>query len=158
MQINIKAVYISIEIKEGKKNEPLLSIFLHSDGAVNRMGNGTINSDKIMYMGQTQGQYFAEFMNTVGPEVLSSGGRYDFRENMEGTPCKLEILFEGGPKYEYLYGSESEGPNEDICELVQSGIKITDEWLKGQKDKNPKNKKQSLIRMLREKFRTKSSQ
>jgi hypothetical protein len=61
-----------------------------------------------------------------------------------------------GYNYEYLYGSESEGPHKDICELVQSGIKITDEWLKGQKDKNPKSKKKSLIRMLQKKFRTKS--
>jgi hypothetical protein len=72
----------------------------------------------------------------VRPGWLSDAleGEYDVRDK-QGKTCLLTIQFVSGTGQEseefglsFRYGSESQGPPDDICEFVAAAVQLTDGW------------------------------
>lgn len=120
-----KAVYIRMEADD----KSILSILIHSDGTVNRTGDGTLRGDQTMRIGTTRQPLFDKYMNSIPEHVFEHAGKYDYRDSIVGIKCKLEILFIGAPGFEFHYGSESEGVFTEVGDMVTKAIEITDKWL-----------------------------
>lgn len=135
---DIKAVYIRLDA--GRENT-ILSIMLAADGSINRMGNGRlsdIDAEQPLYIGAGQQELFRTFTARMPDDLLEYAGRYEL-PNPQGLDCQLTLLFAGqgdsGVRFEFIYGSESQGPPVEIQELLIAAIEITDGWLKTQKAK-----------------------
>ena len=136
-------ITVSLRLDVGRENT-ILSILLAADGSIKRMGNGRfsdIDTKKELHIGAGQEQLFRDFASIIPDEIFEYAGRYDLPEP-QGLPCQLTLLLQGrddsGIGYEFNYGSESQGPPEEIQELVTTAIKITDKWLEAQNIKTPK--------------------
>lgn len=124
----IERVHIKWEIGE----LPILMIMLSANGGVNRMGNGdSENKDLQLYMGTTEEPLFVEFMRHIPSDMFDYTGRYTM-PNPKGEVGRLEIAFEGrdiDTGFECLYGTESDGPPEEMVSLVELALALTDPWV-----------------------------
>ncbi len=84
-----------------------------------------------LYIAQTDGHMFQEILAHVDESWLDRPGQYVARQR-KGKACRLSLLFhrEGGRELglTYLYGSESEGPPEEIRAFVLAAIDATQSW------------------------------
>lgn len=134
---------VSLRLDAGRENT-ILSILLAVDGSIKRMGNGRfsdIDAKKELHIGAGQEQLFRDFVSHIPNDIFKYAGRYDLPEP-QGLPCTLTLLFQGhddsGVGYEFNYGSESQGPPEEIQELVTVAIETTNKWLEAQNIKTSK--------------------
>jgi len=126
---------ISVDLKVNGKTS--LFVLLADDGTVNRMGTGTAdNTERELYIGLAEEPLFEQLRDMVQPDWMSLQGEYDIPEK-EGLPCTLTILIAFGAGQEvgwrFRYGSESDGPPDDICEFVAAADRLTDPWYEHQK-------------------------
>ena len=87
--------------------------------------------DSRLVIGKSDPSTFEAVRSCVTPEILRiSGG--SAHQNPHGLPCELAISFkfhdgaEGG--FGFRYGSESEGPPENVRTLVTEAARLTDAW------------------------------
>lgn len=121
---------VCLELLVGEQQ--MLYILLGANGTVNRLGRGTIDNDEhTMFYGNTADRLFESFMLDVDDQLFGFAGSYVDSE-YDGEKCKLTMLFqdelEDWTGFEFIYGSESQGPPTEICDLVVSMIDLTDPW------------------------------
>jgi hypothetical protein len=126
------AVVISLEVNE----QPALFVLLAADRTVNRIGTGALdNVEKALFIGATADNLFEKFMQKVSEDMFEHAGCYAQPEP-KGQPCKLTMAFRR-PKdpvgFEFSFGSESEGPPEELAELVKYAAELTEPWYEKQK-------------------------
>jgi hypothetical protein len=115
-----------------------LFILLTEDGTVNRMGSGCKgNTDRGMFIGRNREPLFSRFMARITPELLRNQGAYEL-PNREGAECELTLLcgYRGSERsagFQFIYGSESQGPPREIAELVEYAAELTTPWHEEQK-------------------------
>ncbi|MBW1808418.1 MAG: hypothetical protein JRJ87_09515, partial [Deltaproteobacteria bacterium] len=107
-----------------------------ADRTVNRIGTGELdNVEKALFIGATADNLFERFMQKVSDDMFAHAGSYAQPEP-RGKPCKLKIAFRR-PKnpigFEFSFGSESEGPPEELAELVKYATELTEAWYETQK-------------------------
>ncbi len=130
---SIKAIFVDLEVN----GQMSLFVLLADDRSVNRIGRGTAdNTERDLYIGYAEEPLFEQLRDKVQPDWLSLQGEYDIPEK-EGLPCTLTIRFVCGAGQEagwrFRYGSESDGPPDDICEFVAEAVRLTDPWYEHQK-------------------------
>ena len=126
------AVVISLKVNE----QPALFVLLAADRTVNRIGTGALdNVEKALFIGATADNLYEKFMAKVRDDMFEHAGCYDQPEP-KGQPCKLTMAFRR-PKdpvgFEFSFGSESEGPPEELAELVKYATELTEPWYETQK-------------------------
>lgn len=137
MKETIRAVSITLKVAD----TTVLLILLSADGTVNRTGTGTVNnSEHDIFIGCTQDRLFEQFMAEVDEGIFQHTGRYTYPDP-KGHLCTLTLSFQvprnaQGRDYigfEFVYGSESEGPNQQINQMVRAAVHLTDPWYEKQK-------------------------
>jgi len=130
---SIKGILLDLEV-EGAQS---LFVLLADDGAVNRLGTGTVDNDeRDLFIGLAEEPMFEQLRDKFQPEWMSRDGEYDVVDK-EGRTCTLTIIvtFDGGRElsWRFRYGSESNGPPDDICEFVAAAVRLTEPWYQDQK-------------------------
>ena len=137
---DIQQAYFKLTINE----KQLLGIFLSSSGSINRSGNAELDGkDTRMFMGRLDGDPVAALFADVDEKLLELAGRYTLPDQ-QGDQCQLTIALEGenlDTGFEFNYGSESDGPPEEIYQLVDVALDLTEEWYQHQLDTHRKNKR-----------------
>ncbi len=126
---DISALSITLEVK----NEVALFVLLGNDGAINRMGTGNlVNAERGLFIGKTDPAIFQTVRSHVTDAMLRSLGGGFKHPHPQGDPCSLKLVFyfkDGASNgVLYLYGSESEGPPEDVAEFVRTAVRETEPW------------------------------
>lgn len=111
---------------------PCLFVMLGADGAVHRMGTGAPgNTELDHHVGMAPEPLFKTFMGRISEELFAHAGRYRM-QGAAGARCELVVLFrrdDGGTvAFQFEYGSESEGPPEDVLDLVEAATSVTEPW------------------------------
>ena len=114
---------------------------------INRLGTVTIdNKENDLYIGITKDQLFEHAITYITDDILKYMGSYDIPDK-KGLACRLSIGIQFNDEEEngfgFSYGSESEGPPDEISELLIAAVQITDPWYQSQK-KIPKKNDRSL--------------
>jgi len=129
----IELLTVTLEIGDRRS----LFILLAKDGSINRQGTGTIdNQDKELFIGVTEDLLFEHAITYITDDMLKYMGSYDLPDK-KGLPCRLSIGFqfdygeENG--FDFVYAAESEGPPDEIAELLLAAVQITEPWYKAQK-------------------------
>ena len=134
----IQQIYIKLEAEE----ETVLSLMLSASGSLNRMGDGSGDSEfGRFFMGNTQKPLFKKLIQSINPKVFELAGRYELPyesgEHINLTiHCKGDDLDTG---FEFSFGSESMGPPEEILAIVEKAVELTDGWYEEQLEKNRRN-------------------
>ena len=117
-------------------SERSLFIVFGADGTVNRMGTGEEGSvEKRFFAGSTREPILARFLDGVREQALESPGSFVLPEP-KGTPTTLDIRFvtdDRELKFQFQFGSESEGPPGEICGWVERAVELTDPWYEEEK-------------------------
>lgn len=126
---------ILISMKAGEKT--ILFIVLSSDGMINRIGDGTLESeDSAMYAGLTSERLLEKLMEIIPEDITPYVGVYKSND-IKGSQCELSIMF-GTNKEEveskFNYGSESSGPPREISEIVKASVNLTENWWQKQRE------------------------
>lgn len=129
------AVAITLMVDE----QQVLFVLLAVDGSINRAGSGTVDDDeRDLFIGVTEDPLFETFISRIPEEIFEHAGRYE-HPSPEGAPCQLTIIFrlkeqeDQATGFEFIYGAESEGPPQEIREMVVSALEITQPWYEQQK-------------------------
>ena len=130
---SITAILVDLEVN-GKQS---LFVLLADDGSVNRLGTGTAdNTERDLYIGLAKEPLFERLRDQVQLDWMSLQGEYDVPEK-QGLPCTLTIRFAFGVGQEagwrFRYGSESDGPPDDICGFVAEAVRLTNPWYEHQR-------------------------
>lgn len=122
-----------VHLKLTVDDSDILAITLTQQGTVNRLGDGETQPPQLV-MGRTEEPLFADFVTQLTPELLELTGRYTYPDP-QGERCELTIAL-SGPEidtgFAFTYGSESEGPPEEIVALVEYALDLTDPWYETQ--------------------------
>jgi hypothetical protein len=109
----------------------LLHIVLASDGTVQRLGSGRLDNDEFaLVSGVTDKTIFDEVLQSLPDEFLESEGSYS-DPNLRGQRLGLNItLMVNGSEhgFQMVYGSESEGPPDDVVAFVVAAKNLTESW------------------------------
>ncbi len=130
---DINVLSITLEF-DGRRT---LFILLAKNGSINRLGTGTIdNKDNDLFIGTTKDLLFEHATTYITDDMLQYMGSYDI-PSKKGLPCRLSIglQFNNGEEngFDFKYASESEGPPDEISELLIAAVQITEPWYKSQK-------------------------
>jgi hypothetical protein len=126
------AVAITLTVDE----QQVLFMLIAADGSVNRAGSGRVDVDedeRDLFIGVTEDPLFETFISRVPADLFEHAGRYE-HPSLEGPRCKLTIIFrlreqeDMATGFEFIYGAESEGPPQEIREMVVSALEITQPW------------------------------
>ena len=111
--------------------DTLLSLMLSASGGLSRMGNGSGEKDhNKLCMGHSDEGLLSQWMEAFDPSWFELAGRYTLPDQ-EGKTCVLSLSFSGeklDTGFEFTYGMDGTGPPEEIVELVDFALKLTDEW------------------------------
>jgi hypothetical protein len=137
---DITAVHIALEAGD----KQALFVLLATDGSINRLGTGSVaNTDSDLFIGITKEALFAQLMAHLDDEMLKYMGGYDIHDQ-RGIPCKLSIglSFANGEDsgFGFRYGSESQGPPDQIVQFVTAAVQLTNPWFQQQKRMVSKSK------------------
>ncbi|MEZ4686528.1 MAG: hypothetical protein R3B47_10810 [Bacteroidia bacterium] len=111
--------------------ETELMIFLSKSGTINRLG-GEEEGEKRntrMQMSRTEEPLFEAWLEGLEPAILEMAGRYTLPDHDKGQACYLELALSGDnidTGFAFEYGSEGMGPPEEIVELVNRLVAVTD--------------------------------
>jgi hypothetical protein len=123
----INKVLITLEVG----NKTALFILLTKDGQIHRKGNGNPESGQPLKMDVSEDGYFEAFMMTVDEEIFNYTGVVK-QPDMAGIESRLSIIFQGNNNEDYafrvVYGSQSQGPPQDIVQILINAVKITEAW------------------------------
>lgn len=122
-----------IWVRIGVEERAALFILLDSDGTVNRLGTGAVdNSENDFYIGKTTEALFQKLHSQIDPGWFSHMGSSYTMPEQKGKACELIVGFvlrDGrGSSLKFKYGSESQGPPDDIIQFVIKAAKLTDPW------------------------------
>ena len=125
----VAAFTISLEIEK----QPALFILLGEDGSINRMGNGsTENAERELFIGKVDPAIFKSVRSHLTKGMLRSLGQGYEAPTPRGSSCELTITFKfkdgSSNGIAFRYGSESEGPPQDVAEFVTAAVRQTDPW------------------------------
>jgi hypothetical protein len=121
----------SILINLKANDDVLLFILVANDGTLNRLGTGADNSRTDMTIRKTPTDLFAQLKPLITEEMLQLAGRRLRAPVIAGDICTLALGFRsatGETITEFIYGSESMGPPEDVARLVTTAVALTDPW------------------------------
>ncbi len=121
-----------IDIRWEVEQTPLLIMMLARSGALNRRGEGSEDpATFLMAMGTTEDPIFLDLISQLPEEWLAHTGRYQLPDP-QGKSVDLTITLTDGKGqetgFQFLYGSDSEGPPEDMIEFVELAMELTDPW------------------------------
>jgi hypothetical protein len=129
-----------VTIRLNAAGKPVLLIHLGADGSITRMGTGAVeNEEGALFMGSTDTGIFQALLADVDDDMLTKAGTFTAR-HQKGDPCELSVIFSGpseGAVYEFQYGSESEGPPQELRDLVIRALELTEPWYEEQKAVRP---------------------
>lgn len=134
MKENIAAILVYLEIN----SKQALAILLEADGSINRLGTGSVNNtENDLYIGKTKNNLFVNLLSKIDTRWFKHQGSYDVPDK-KGKICELTIIFlhEDSKEsiWKFRYGSESQGPPDDIRQFVVEAIKLTESWYIEQKE------------------------
>ena len=124
----IENVHISLVVNE----EQVLALRVSKNGALNRMGDGSDDPKmRLMFMKRIEEPLFDRLMEVLSVDLLSMVGRYTFPDP-KGDLTQLLITLEGDNDietgFEFVYGSDSEGPPEEIIDFVEYAVELSDPY------------------------------
>ena len=124
----IENVHISLVVNE----EQVLALRISKNGALNRMGDGSDDPKmRLMFMKRIEEPLFDRLMEILSVDLLSMVGRYTFPDP-KGDLTQLLITLEGDNDtetgFEFVYGSDSEGPPEEIIDFVEYAVELSDPY------------------------------
>jgi hypothetical protein len=128
---------ISITLKID--GEPFLFLLVAGDGATNRMGSGTFeDKNRHLFIGKAEPAIFEAVRSHVTPELLRISGGFEHK-NRRGATCDwiVDFQFKDGREsgFGFRYGSESEGPPQEVGEFVTEAVRVTEPWYQDFKEK-----------------------
>ena len=124
----IDKVLITLEVG----NQTALFILLEKAGVIHRKGNGSPHATELtLKEGVSQQGHFEALMMTVNENLFNYTGVINM-PGRQGTECRLTLIFQGPEGIDYsfrvIYGAESEGPPQELAEILINAVKITDQW------------------------------
>lgn len=109
----------------------LLHIVLSSDGTVQRLGSGRLDNKEFeLVNGVADRAIFDELLKSLPESFLESEGSYN-DPDLRGQRLGLSItLMVAGREHSFqiVYGSESEGPPDDVVAFVVAAKELTESW------------------------------
>lgn len=125
----VVAFTITLDIDE----KPSLFVLLAADGAINRLGRGTVDDPAGgLFIGKTDPAIFEAVRSHLSDEMVRTQGQTFQHQNPRGVPCKLTLTFKfkdgTSSGLAFLYGSESEGVPGDVADFVTTAVRLTDPW------------------------------
>ena len=122
---DIEILWIILKIE--KKDS--LFILLGRDGSVNRQGTGIEGEEQsALYIGKHSG-IFEPVVAYLDEEFLKNMGGYKSND-IQGKVCVLQVNFEFSDGttngFAWKYGLESQGPPNELRDLVVKAIELTD--------------------------------
>ncbi len=130
---DIDGVAMTLEID----SKQALFVLLAKDGTVNRMGSGSPSTaDGDLFIGRTDPPLLPEALKGLSDRKLEFTGGYDVPKK-RGLPCRLSISlrFRDGSDdgFGFTYGSESQGPPNEIAAFVHGAVMATHPWYQEQR-------------------------
>ena len=121
-----------VHFKLAVNDEQVLAIRFSKSGALNRMGDGSDDPKaRIILMKRVKEPIFEQLIEGLSDELMDLVGRYSFPDP-QGDLTKLLITLEGVNNaetgFEFVYGSESVGPPEEIIDFVERAIELSDPY------------------------------
>jgi hypothetical protein len=138
---DLEVCLISIMIEDKQS----LFILLAKDGTINRLGTGSANNtENDMFIGISKDGLFEKLMEAVPEELLEYQGSYDIPEK-KGKRCELTLMLASADEkkkagFIFQYGSDSQGPPQEISEIVVKAVELTNPWYDEQKTVVSKSK------------------
>jgi hypothetical protein len=125
-----KLDYLSIEIKV--QTETVLVILIHSDGTINRKGDGSQNPDLPFAIGMGDTREIFEKLNPLVSNDFENhmNGVFD-DPGKKGKECSLEIRLGMDSKStgsRFIYGADSMGPPKSVSDFVVKALELTEGW------------------------------
>jgi hypothetical protein len=119
-------------------DQQALFIMLSSDGAINRMGTGSlVNAENDLFIGKTSLPIFESLKKLIDPNLLQWFNRQNADRAPKGKICKLTLGVKQRDGKELMsswqYGSESLSPPSDITAFALRAIELTNPWYEEQK-------------------------
>ena len=128
---DVDTILVSLDVGD----TPALFVLLSSDGSINRIGDGSIGGDQDMFIGVTREPLFQRLRDKIAESFLEHAVSYELPDRV-GSDCTLSIRFIAGGQETGLifkYGSESEGPPQDVYDFVRAAVDVTGPWHEAQK-------------------------
>lgn len=124
----IEHVHISLTVND----EQVLALRFSQNGTLNRMGDGGDDPKmRLMFMKRVEEPVFDHLIEGLSVELLALVGRYTYPEP-KGDLTQLVITLEGGENeetgFEFVYGSDSTGPPEEIIDFVEYAVELSDPY------------------------------
>lgn len=132
---DVTGILVTLQIEETQK----LFVLLGKDGTINRMGTGAVDcTEKTLYMGMTEASAFESVRPLAAPVLSNWIGGFSVPKT-EGKLCQLIVGFRTATGQEFMslwkYGSDSQGPPPEVCNVVMKTVEATDTWYAKQKSK-----------------------
>ncbi|MEL6133599.1 MAG: hypothetical protein AAFR59_09580 [Bacteroidota bacterium] len=140
--MDIKEKITQIFIKWEVDGDSILSLMVSQTGAINRMGAMDGQTKGKFAMGTTEEPIFTTLLQAVPGDWFSHEGRYTLPDP-KGKRAVLSIAFSGvevDTGIAFTYGTQSDGPPEDIIEYIEYALELTDPWYETQTSKKKKHK------------------
>lgn len=122
-----------------------LLILVARDGSVHRKGNGNPDDTHLeLAQAISHDGHFEALMMTIDESIFQYAGVIKM-PNPQGRECRLSIIFQGKNDIDYsfrvVYGDKSEGPPQELAQILINAVKITEPWYYKQLQPEPDEKK-----------------
>lgn len=128
----ISQVLITLHI--GEKNA--LFILLDKNGTIHRKGNGSADAELPMLQGRSSLGHFDALLMTVNEAIFHHTGVIKMPDRV-GEECTLTIIFQAGEldySFRVVYGQQSDGPPQELVEILINAVKLTQGWYNENQD------------------------
>ena len=128
---DIQQILISFDVN----GENDFSLMISREGSINRRGKTDKPGKNFFIMGKGNPEMFLTILKGLQDEWLAWVGRYEYPDP-KGDTCHLSISLSGegvDTGLAFQYGSQSEGPPEEIVQWVEQALEITEPWLQDQR-------------------------
>ncbi|MEO0898323.1 MAG: hypothetical protein AAFY71_18060 [Bacteroidota bacterium] len=125
----IDRIYLQWLIEE----ENLITMMFSRSGSINRRGDGE-NLGGRPAMGRVEEPLFQQLLEALPLDWFQNTGRYTLPDP-KGKMAKLTLAFEGeklDTGFEFMYGTQSDGPPEDMVEYIEFAMELSEEWYQSQ--------------------------
>jgi hypothetical protein len=136
----IDKVLITLEVGD----RTALLILLSKDGSLHRKGNGSPDNPLELAQGYSPDGHFEALMMTIDEQIFQYAGVLRL-PNPVGRECRLSIIFQGQQEADFsfrvVYGEQSEGPPQELAQILINAVKLTEDWYMKQLQPQPEEKK-----------------
>lgn len=134
-------VLITLEVGD----HTALLILLARDGSIHRKGNGNPDATNLqLAQAISHDGHFEALMMTVDEGIFQHAGVIRL-PNPQGRECRLSLIFQGKNELDYsfrvVYGEKSEGPPQELAQILINAVKLTEDWYYKQLQPQPEEKK-----------------